>query len=294
MRRTTAARRGAASAAISFADATHGAFVTSRGELLATADGGATWKRQDYATNSNQPVSLQFVSATEAWMQVSGRLAHSTDGGASWVTPLLQARLGSGLAGVQWLDATHAWAWGYDASTNVCYLTSTTDAGATWTDATVPGGTCLGSAVFSDATHGTVQSNYYAVPYFTTDGGRTWAISTQASSLGLNGKLQAGGGAGDVWLIGNVLAHSTDGGKTWTIATDVTGPVNAVHFADANHGWAVGNGGQLLATVDGGRTWTSQNSGTTQSLVAVGSSDKVTAWVVTTNGEVLATATGGF
>jgi photosystem II stability/assembly factor-like uncharacterized protein len=285
----------ASAVSIAFADANHGAFLSSRGELMTTTDGGVTWNRQDYATSAAQPVSLRFVSPTEAWMLLSGRLAHSTDGGASWTIPLLASRLMSGVAGMQWQDAKHAWVWGTDNSTYRCYLASTADGGATWTDAALPTADCIASAVFPDASNGVVLTAFNGVPYVTADGGKTWTVSAQASSLGLGGTLQPGAGARDVWLLGgNTLAHSTDGGKTWEVAVGASGSFNALHFADATHGWAVGNYGALFATVDGGRTWAAQDSGTTQSLLAVGASDGMTAWVVTANGQVLATATGGF
>ena len=41
-----------------------------------------------------------------------------------------------------------------------------------------------------------------------------------------------------------------------------------VSFADALHGWAVGDGGTILATTDGGATWEPQSSGTTDALFA--------------------------
>ncbi|GAA3948751.1 WD40/YVTN/BNR-like repeat-containing protein [Allohahella marinimesophila] len=58
------------------------------------------------------------------------------------------------------------------------------------------------------------------------------------------------------------IIYSDDGGKTWEQA-DV--PVNvlltAVHFPDAENGWAVGHSGIILHSSDSGRTWTKQFDG---------------------------------
>lgn len=56
---------------------------------------------------------------------------------------------------------------------------------------------------------------------------------------------------------GNVLL-SEDDGKSWRQAKSVatTTTLTAVHFLDAERGWAVGHGGVVAATRDGGETWT--------------------------------------
>lgn len=56
---------------------------------------------------------------------------------------------------------------------------------------------------------------------------------------------------------GNVLL-SDDDGKSWRQAKSVatTTTLTAVHFLDADRGWAVGHGGVVAATKDGGETWT--------------------------------------
>lgn len=54
---------------------------------------------------------------------------------------------------------------------------------------------------------------------------------------------------------GHVL-YSTDEGRSWT-QVQVPGSANltALHFADANHGWAVGHAEMILRTDDGGHRW---------------------------------------
>lgn len=76
------------------------------------------------------------------------------------------------------------------------------------------------------------------------------------------------------------LLKTTDGGATW--AENVTGEtagLEAVTFADSNHGWAVGDDGLILHTGDGGGTWERQPIATTDVLRAVSFANSSTGWV---------------
>lgn len=68
-----------------------------------------------------------------------------------------------------------------------------------------------------------------------------------------------------IWAVGkpgSVVFHSADFGNTWeAIPTGQSLPLNAIHFADENRGWAAGEMGTILATTDGGKTWTVQRQG---------------------------------
>lgn len=56
-----------------------------------------------------------------------------------------------------------------------------------------------------------------------------------------------------------VIVRSADG-KTWRQSkSPVDTALNAVGFADATHGWAVGHDAVILGTSDGGVTWAMQN-----------------------------------
>lgn len=55
------------------------------------------------------------------------------------------------------------------------------------------------------------------------------------------------------------IVRSADG-KTWRqVPSPVDTGLNAVAFADAQHGWAVGHDAVILGTADGGATWSIQN-----------------------------------
>jgi photosystem II stability/assembly factor-like uncharacterized protein len=60
---------------------------------------------------------------------------------------------------------------------------------------------------------------------------------------------------------GNVVI-SRDNGLTWTQSITPTHTLlTAVSFPDAEHGWAVGHDGVILASADGGKTWLRQDDG---------------------------------
>jgi photosystem II stability/assembly factor-like uncharacterized protein len=68
-----------------------------------------------------------------------------------------------------------------------------------------------------------------------------------------------------VWAVGrpgSVVLHSVDRGQRWEVLrTGMPLPLNAIHFADPLHGWAVGEFGTILATADGGKTWSVRQRG---------------------------------
>jgi photosystem II stability/assembly factor-like uncharacterized protein len=68
-----------------------------------------------------------------------------------------------------------------------------------------------------------------------------------------------------VWIAGSPgtrVFYSADGGQTWeSLATGLNTPLRAISFVDAQHGWAVGDLGCILATRDGGKSWYLQRAG---------------------------------
>lgn len=60
---------------------------------------------------------------------------------------------------------------------------------------------------------------------------------------------------------GIVIVSSDQGAKWIQSAAPTRAMLTGVAFADAQHGWAVGHDGVILATTDGGVTWTHQDKG---------------------------------
>jgi photosystem II stability/assembly factor-like uncharacterized protein len=103
-------------------------------------------------------------------------------------------------------------------------------------------------------------------------------------------------GAGQTFSFDIVwTATLEDSDATWTLqSSGVTGvSLWDVAFVDAQRGWAVGEGGTIVATTNGGATWTPQDSGTTAILRGVAFVDAQRGWTVGDNGTILVTTDGG-
>ena len=211
---------------VTFVDATHGWAVGDTpvdGNLtpviLATGDGGATWKAQDASSAGSgaRLYSITFADVDHGW--AAGAVEESADSGGVTYTPVILA---------------------------------TGDGGATWETQDASGadsGAKLASVTFTDAAHGWAagtNANHDPVILATSDGGATWKAQ-DGSSAGGNGGLTSITfvNATHGWAVGastEILATS-DGGATWK-AQDSGGASDSglysVTFADAEHGWAVG------------------------------------------------------
>lgn len=87
--------------------------------------------------------------------------------------------------------------------------------------------------------------------------------SARAARLAASGLLLGATRAGERLVAVGEFGHivlSDDLGKTWRQAVQVPTrtTLTAVTFVDPQRGWAVGHGGQILATTDGGETWSTQ------------------------------------
>ena len=85
--------------AVSFADAQHGWVVGHDAAILHTADGGKTWKLQNFAPAENKPLlSVLAVDAQKAFATGAyGLFLGTTDGGATWAPVEATALVEEGL-----------------------------------------------------------------------------------------------------------------------------------------------------------------------------------------------------
>lgn len=87
---------------------------------------------------------------------------------------------------------------------------------------------------------------------------------------------------------------SADEAGRWELQDSVvTNTLHDVVFVDDIHGWAVGEGGVIIATADGGNTWTAQSTGYELTLSGVEFIDESNGWVVGRLGLILNTKDGG-
>jgi photosystem II stability/assembly factor-like uncharacterized protein len=129
--------------------------------------------------------------------------------------------------------------------------------GQAWNSSTnpIPAGNAssgLFSVAFLDEKRGFVAGGDYKQPQFaglngvrTQDGGRTWRPAPIMATGFMSAVVAIPGTTNDLvaaGLAGEAISH--DAGRPWTPIGDA--PVNAVAFADAHTGWAVGPKGTIL------------------------------------------------
>lgn len=270
-----------------FFDAQEGLAVGEGGTLLKTTNGGRDWTAQGVNINDYYDESrLQFVSRDLGWMSGPWGVSKTTDGGASWWTPVNNGGLTRSTA-VHFVDAINGWALSIDG-----VVFRTVDAGNSWQsqDHTFWGSSDIR---FLDSRTGFVIGESGTVRR-TDDGGATWTMRPTGVFERLYRIKFVDASTG--WAVGDngAVITSTDAGLTW-IAVPVPSRQRLldVAFADSLHGWIVGEEGTVLATVDGGKTWALESSGFNRTLRSAFFLDAHTGWIVGSGGAVLATATGG-
>jgi photosystem II stability/assembly factor-like uncharacterized protein len=260
------------------------------GRLLATGDGGRTWR-----TSPSTPdgvVQVALAASMDAWALTGcgpntgceARLYRSTDGGESWTSAPTD------LSWISFLDALDGWGVAGSAPSTdpgLPALRQTHDGGATWATMPTP---CAGSTVgplrtlsARSATAGLAVCALTAgaggeldAVLATTDGGAHWTVRAStgdASGSKPVGRLQSGGYItgivdavdGTAWISGGrmVPLATRDGGTTWRPLALGDGAANLVYAAwplDSSRGfavmWAPDRRATLLeATTDGGRAW---------------------------------------
>lgn len=273
------------------------------GRIMRTADGGATWSAATchYAGPGPSSGPCQgdfsalhfpddnFGAAVGAWV---GPIAFTTeDGGANWTEHKTNIDFAEPYA-VFFLDHTLGWATGYRGTL------LTKDGGQTWTLVkNSPNGDGI---AFLNADEGLVAEGLGMKR--TTDGGITWAPAqpfvSGAAVRGVSFVTPSEGWAvSQTWSpSGGRIIHTMDAGQTWQTQLETERSLNAVYFANARQGWAVGAKGVIATTANGGSTWTYQAAGTDFDLHDVYFVDPHYGWITGSSGGdgcVWRTADGG-
>jgi len=225
---------------MAFWDATHGIVVgdplNGKPELLATSDGGAHWTRL-------QPSAIPPAKNGEG----------SPASGSCIAT--FAGKKGS-------RKSRHAWI----VTENASRVFHTADFGRTWTASDTPLVTGRNRGVFSiaviDADRLAIVGGDYDHPLtvdsnaaWSDDGGKTWKASRRRPAGYRWGLAVVPGTPGPTaFAVGPTgTDYSIDGGKNWERMGEQA--INAIAFANAHHGWAVGTKGLILkfdGTVPGG------------------------------------------
>ena len=228
-----------------------GSDTSSAGTIVATTDGGATWRPQSAGTDWALS-GVTFVDARHGWLPEGESIYATTDGGVTWT----KHDAGMPVTAVSFVDDLHGYAVGPGGA-----MATTVDGGATWQVC----GTTTPAAGLPTPPFGHVGVSPLIVGLAFPDATHGWAVA------------------------GHTILATTDGGDTWTgrtVSADLTG----VSFPDTAHGWAVGATGladqrpTILHTDDGGLSWTTQYRvrnlpGGFRGFTAVDALDAGRAWV---------------
>jgi photosystem II stability/assembly factor-like uncharacterized protein len=128
-------------------------------------------------------------------------------------------------------------------------------------------------------------------------------LPTQASAAGWTKQFYQANGLMGIdfvdaqhgWAVGGggSIVATTNGSAWKAQASGTTEALEAVDFIDTQYGWAVGYKGTILATTNGGATWTAQTSGYTEVLWGVSFISRTQGWACGYYGAILQTTNGG-
>ena len=200
---------------LAFSDATHGWAVGFDGIILSTSDGGVTWKAQT-SGSSDWLWGVTALDATHVWavggaenpgtQTSTGTILVTTDGGATWSE---QTATSSSLSAIDFSDAAHGWAAGFDG-----LILATADGGATWSKQSSGTTESLHGIAFLDATHGWAVGDAGTI-LATAYGGATWTKQNQGSSAPMIAKLKPASGkrGASVTISGTDFGAAQDAGS---------------------------------------------------------------------------------
>lgn len=241
-------------------------------KIFRTTDGGATWTT--VFTTDQKGV---FFDALSFWDKRNGIvmsdpvdnklfLLVTSDGGATWtrVSPeglpeMLPREAAFAASGTCLTVQGSSNAWIATGGASVARVFRSTDRGRTWAVAETPvhsgdGGIAgIFSVAFADSKRGVVVGGNYNQPKtayrnvaLSDDGGVRWRLPTGPTPPGYLSAVTYVPGTKSKTLVATGLvgtALSIDGGQHWSMA-DTLG-YNAVAFAGAQTGWAVGDRGRI-------------------------------------------------
>ncbi|MCB2207909.1 MAG: T9SS type A sorting domain-containing protein [Bacteroidetes bacterium] len=129
----------------------------------------------------------------------------------------------------------------------------------------------------------------------TTNGGETWELLKQTSSL-LSSVDFINETEG--WAVGRdgTVLHTTSSGAVWgTQESPIGGLLTGVSFVDENNGWVVSRDfwGEIIHTTNGGNTWTTQTNPSGNPLHGVFFINENKGWAVGLDTTIIRTTDGG-
>lgn len=179
-----------------------------------------------------------------------GKIAITTDTAQTWADPTTNPAIAD-MNDVAMTSATNAVAVG-DFGT----IVHTSNGGVDWTEIDLGLEDHLYSVEFSGANNGWISGGNGTL-LVTSNGGSSWTAQTSGTHLDLWDASFVSTTEG--WVAGDfTILNTANGGSAWTAVrskTTTLPTLHAIDFADANHGWAVGDAGTIVSTDNGGSSW---------------------------------------
>ena len=317
---------------VDFYDESHGAAVGDHGVVYTTDDGGTTWTLKPYgfgftaksvkkigdnlwvagydgsimkstdngdtwsylAKNAPALYSMAFASKTNG-MAVGfyGMCYQTTNGGYSWEPyNLILDNDPRSLQAIDFANADTGWVVG-----RYGLIGKTMDGGETWVSQKDTAITKSLYSVFAMNDTTVWAGGYNGILYQSNDGGSSWTeMNTGLPAKTIYAIYFADDTAGCIGGKDSTLYYTTDGGATWNKSHTSIGAkktINDIFFPDSQHGWAVADGGYILATSDSGKTWTVNAQPTTKNLYSILMVSPTQGWAAGYNGLVFYTDDGG-
>jgi photosystem II stability/assembly factor-like uncharacterized protein len=240
---------------------TAAALVPSASAVANVQVGSSGWQWGNPLPQGNTVRAMSFSGGTGYAAGDFGTLLRTRDGGTSWSG--LPVGTLQGLSVVQALDPDTVFAGGG------CVARRSVDGGATFTAVRftpVESGCKVG---LRDLSFVTRDLGYLLLAdgsvFTTTDGGAQFAPRTAVPET-----RAAGGsaGPGGVAFLSARVGYATSGGKvfqtldggvSWRAVASSGPSLNRLWFPDAQHVFAVGDGGAFLRSDDGGATWAAKS-----------------------------------
>ncbi len=235
------------------------------GAIFYTKDGGKNWTAD---STIQWGYDIQFIDSLNGWVSGRDKIAHTTDGGKTWITQL-EIFNSNIWEKIFITDKKHGFAIISLFTSNIAV---TTDGGEHWKIKNNLSSYILNAISFYDSLNG-LAAGWGGVILKTTDGGINWELITKSATL--NGALYDISFIDDStgWVCGfdntpgihdwyAIILKTTNGGKSWTKSgfNNIDG-LSSIYFIDSQKGFAVGSDSTILKTTDGGLSWLSINQG---------------------------------
>lgn len=284
--------------AVFFLDQNRGWVVGSKGSLLATDDGGKTWKAKPRPAEDILR-DIHFSDELNGWVVCEKNiyelktkdeprtyLMYTLDGGEQWTRVNISGvDVDARLVRAIFSPSGRGWAFGEGGA-----IYTSPQAGGDWVRLQTPTRHLLLGGTFIDDHRGWFVGAGATILQ-TSDGGETWHLKQLLDAKGVRFNATSFVDNRLGWAVGSggSIFRTNNGGRTWQAQNSrVSSDLFDVKFLDALEGWAVGAEGTLIYTADGGLHWTVEQSGTTHPLERVFFTDRSHGWTVGFGGTILA------